>query len=232
MNALELPTEAPSAAGLVDGLGPEVQPQPLPAEQQPAGAAPVFTFNLRTTDQYADYCWFDDVFRREEVPALLAVARSFPLEAASVGNEREVDGGIRSSEVRWVSPTADSLWIFQRIADLVRGANQARYGFDLWGMHEGLQVAEYGAGGFFSWHKDHGKETHSIRKLSVTIQLSDPEEYEGGDLELLAGPEIVTAPRRLGTAVVFPSFVMHRVTPVASGRRRSIVAWISGPPYR
>lgn len=202
------------------------------ATPETSGALPVYSFKLRTTDQYADFCWFDDLFSPDQIRSILAVAQHFPAEQGTVDTSRAANTAIRRSDVRWVTPTAESLWIFERIHDLVWHCNEARYGFDLWGMQEGLQVAEYGPGGFFSWHKDHGAGSHSIRKLSITIQLSDPDDYEGGDMELLAGPEIVTAPRRLGTAVVFPSFVMHRVMPVVSGVRRSIVSWISGPPYR
>lgn len=209
---------------------PDVQAPP-PAEESSSSGA-VFTFKLRTTDQYADYCWFEQAFAPDEVRAILELARRFPTQTASVGTERAVQTGIRTSEVRWVPPTQDSAWVFQRLTDLIAPCNEARYGFDLTGMHEGLQVAEYRQGGFFSWHKDHGQGAHSIRKLSVSVLLSDPSEYEGGDMEFLAGPEIVCAPKALGTAIVFPSFVMHRVTPVTSGVRRSVVAWVSGPPYR
>jgi PKHD-type hydroxylase len=182
--------------------------------------------------QYADVCWFEEAFSREDVARIREVAELFPPETATVGNAREIDAGIRTSVVRWVSPTTDSVWLFDRLAQLVGGCNQSRYGFDLWGLNEGLQVAEYGPGGFFSWHKDHGRDAHSIRKLSVTIQLSDPGDYEGGDMEFLFGPDVTTAPRGFGTAIVFPSYVMHRVTPVTRGVRRSVVAWVSGPPYR
>jgi len=202
------------------------------AEQQRELGDPQFSFALPTTDDYDDFCWFDQAFSAQDVERILAIGETAPMIAGSVGPNPGVNREIRDSEIRWIGPDSESIWLFERITELVQGCNRARYGFDLAGIYENLQITQYGAGGFYNWHKDHGKRAHSIRKLSVTIQLSDPSEYDGGDLEFLAGPQVQTAPRGLGTAVVFPSFVMHRVTPVTRGLRRSIVAWISGPPYR
>ena len=66
----------------------------------------------------------------------------------------------------------------------------------------------------------------------MTIQLSDADAYEGGDLQFMINNKIVNAPREKGTIIIFPSFVMHRVTPITKGTRQSIVGWVSGPPYR
>ena len=215
------------------------EPQASPAEPQADAAPdhlalgePTFTFALRHNDLYEDFCWFDDVFSIDEIDEIQAIAKRLPVKPGSVGLDSGVDPSIRRSEIRWVRPTADNVWLFERITEVIVGCNQGRYGFDLTGIRR-LQITEYRSGGFYSWHMDHGKGAHSIRKLSITIQLSEPSEYEGGDMEFLAGTnKIQTAPRGRGTVIVFPSFVMHRITPVTRGTRRSVVAWISGPPYR
>jgi PKHD-type hydroxylase len=73
----------------------------------------------------------------------------------------------------------------------------------------------------------------SLRKVSITVQLSDPSEYEGGDLDIWqGGKEYITAPRGKGTVVIFPSYMMHRVSPVTVGTRRSFVLWLGGEHYR
>jgi len=72
----------------------------------------------------------------------------------------------------------------------------------------------------------------SHRKLSVTVQLSDEDSYEGGDLQFMINNRIENAPRKKGTVIVFPSFILHRVTEVTKGKRNSIVGWLSGPPFR
>lgn len=99
-------------------------------------------------------------------------------------------------------------------------------------FHEELQLAKYSDRGFFDWHLDFGAGEISARKLSMTIQLSDPNDYEGGDLRFMINKEIVNAPKEKGTIIIFPSFIMHRVTPITKGTRQSIVGWVSGPPYR
>jgi PKHD-type hydroxylase len=79
---------------------------------------------------------------------------------------------------------------------------------------------------------DFGAGEISHRKLSLTVQLSDPNDYEGGKLQFMIDRHVDDAPAQRGTVIVFPLFVMHRVTPVERGVRRSIVGWVSGLPYR
>ena len=105
------------------------------------------------------------------------------------------------------------------------------YGFELTGFYEGAQVARYAPGGHYDWHVDVGEQLQSARKLSLSIQLSDGSEYEGGDFRFL-GPTDAPAPRARGSLIAFPSFVTHRVEPVTQGERLSLVSWISGPPFR
>src|SRR5437763_17198090 len=114
---------------------------------------PVFTFALQALPDYADRCWFENVFSREEIARILRIADTFPDEIATVGTNRLEDEHIRRSRVRWLHVTEETTWIFQRLGDLMSGANDARYRFEISGFHEGLQVAEYGPGAFFNWHK-------------------------------------------------------------------------------
>lgn len=87
--------------------------------------------------------------------------------------------------------------------------------------------------GHFDWHRDSGDQwRRAPRKLSLTLVLSDPEEYEGGEFQFFDGGPITVAPRRMGDMIVFPSDLQHRVTPVTKGMRRSMVAWAAGPRPR
>ena len=100
-------------------------------------------------------------------------------------------------------------------------------------MPESIQYTEYfDNGGHYDWHQDIGPGELSIRKVSVTIQLSDSDEYEGGDLEFLRGATPEQAPRGKGVAVLFPSYLLHRVTPLTGGTRRSLVLWLGGSHYK
>jgi PKHD-type hydroxylase len=97
---------------------------------------------------------------------------------------------------------------------------------------EQLQLSEYNGDdeGHYDWHMDCGKEVNT-RKLSLSIQMSDPEEYEGGELNIHTHAGISTAPKLKGTVILFPSYLLHRVTKVTKGNRKSLVCWIHGPPF-
>jgi PKHD-type hydroxylase len=103
--------------------------------------------------------------------------------------------------------------------------------YDLFGLVDEIQFAKYSVGDGFGWHLDAGGGQTSTRKLSMSVQLCDGDEYAGGDLELCACPQLDPR-RRRGTIIVFPSFLAHQVTPVIRGTRYSLVAWAHGPTFK
>jgi len=114
-------------------------------------------------------------------------------------------------------------------------ANDNLWDFDLISADEKIQYTEYLAEdeGHYTWHQDIGPGMASQRKVSITVQLSESDEYEGGDLELWrGGNNVVTAERGAGVTVLFPSYLMHRVTKVTKGKRRSFVLWVGGQHYK
>ena len=116
---------------------------------------------------------------------------------------------------------------------MISEANNIMLKFDLTAMNESIQYTEYYEdGGQYDWHMDCGIGIQNQRKISVTVQLSDPSDYEGGNLDFNMGGGELTAPRAKGAAVIFPSFYLHRVTPVTKGTRKSFVLWVGGEPYR
>lgn len=209
-----------------------VMPDPAEARQQPTVAAEIFPFPILEQTDYASCCRFEAEFSREEVSAILEMAGALPVEDARLNADRSYDPEHRVSRVSWLPPSSATTWLYRRLGAIVYNANLARYGYDLRGIYEPLQVAEYRKGCFFDWHLDYGPGPHSIRKLSVTVQLSDDDDYDGGDFELFYSFTPDRAVRRLGTVIIFPSYVLHRVTAVTRGVRRSLVAWVSGPPFR
>jgi PKHD-type hydroxylase len=148
------------------------------------------------------------------------------------------DKKFRLSTVRWVprKPPMTTMW--DRMEELFREANFNAFGFDLSCLRE-VQFTEYkahpdGEQGHYKWHEDlnwTAKGPHA-RKLSIVIQLSKPDDYEGGDLQLKHEPPDPVVLRTRGTAIVFPSFHLHQVTPVSRGTRYSLVAWHEGPNFR
>ena len=152
----------------------------------------------------------------------------------------------RDSDIVWINER----WVFKEIQPYVNMANvNADWNFD-WDWSESCQFTKYTKGQFYDWHCDgwnkpydqpdepvHGK----IRKLSVTVSLSDPKEYKGGELEFdfrdqdpNKKPSIRKCTEILpkGSLVVFPGFVWHRVCPVKKGTRHSLVIWNLGKPFR
>jgi|TARA_Y100000114_G_scaffold144026_1_gene152149 PKHD-type hydroxylase len=152
----------------------------------------------------------------------------------------------RDSNIVWMNDR----WIYKEIQPYVHQANaNAGWNFQ-WDYSESCQFTKYTKGQYYDWHCDswdyvynqpntpsHGK----IRKLSVTVTLSDPKEYKGGELEFdfrNLDPDKPRKPRKCkeilpkGSLVVFPSFVWHRVCPVKSGERKSLVIWNLGYPFK
>ena len=152
----------------------------------------------------------------------------------------------RKSNVVWM----DDPWIYKEIHPFIHAANQnAGWNFQ-WDFSESCQFTKYKLNQFYDWHcdswnkpydKPNEPNTHGkIRKLSVTVSLSDETEYEGGDFEFdfrsaddgSNQPQICKEIKPKGSVVVFPSFVWHRVKPVISGTRYSLVMWNLGQPWK
>jgi len=179
------------------------------------------------------YSWYQSAFTEEECESIINVAEQQGfMESKIVGTEdKEYDNEVRNSLVNFIFPNIDTTWIFERLQHVAETLNSGFFNFDITGMNEGCQMTKYVApSGHYDWHLDakpHGK----VRKLSMTLQLSSPDTYEGGDLEVSDGDSI-PLPKDRGTVCCFPSWLSHRVTPVTEGTRYSLVSWVSGPPFK
>ncbi len=142
---------------------------------------------------------------------------------------------VRRADVVWLDDLPQAGWVMDRMIGIMVAANREGYGFDLTDFGESAQAARYDAakGAHFDWHADIGGGMWAMRrKLTVVVQLSDPGDYQGGELDIWAGHTPQTAPRDMGTAIVFPSFHLHRVQPVTEGMRWSLTLWAHGPAFR
>ena len=133
-----------------------------------------------------------------------------------------------------VSSTFAASLSFAKLEEAALAINSEFYSFDLFGVTEALQYTVYdGAeGGHYDWHVDLGGLDCEPRKISLSLQLTAPSQYDGCDLILQAGSGPFGAERARGTLIAFPSYVLHRVTPIQSGLRKSLVIWVAGPPFR
>jgi PKHD-type hydroxylase len=174
------------------------------------------------------------VFTPDECRRIIAAASDGAFEdAALVGGVRADHA--RRSRLFWLDEEGESAWTFRRLLDTFAKVNREHFEFALEEFAERMQVAWYGAeiGGFFDWHTDSGGgPTAGRRKLTMVVQLSEDGSYEGGNLETNADGLIRQASRQIGSALCFPSFVLHRVTPVTQGERYSLTLWAHGPAFR
>lgn len=193
-----------------------------------------YSFGLPLKHNFIEQIYYSGLFLPHEVNQILSLWDDQKTIKATLsdGDGGKYDDELRKSSVMFINNTPENDWIYSKLAGLAMKTNNERFWFDLLGFHQELQLTRYSEGDFFDWHMDFGAGEISARKLSMTIQLSDPDDYEGGDLQFMANQKIVNAPREKGTIIIFPSFVMHRVTPITKGTRQSIVGWVSGPPYR
>jgi PKHD-type hydroxylase len=192
------------------------------------------TFQPTQNVDQTQYYWFENGFTEEEVNHIQLTAEKYQEhDATIIGNQEEVEEAIRKSKIRWLPNNSQWLWMYSRIADMVTEANNALWHFDINSIMDDIQFTEYEAGGgHYDWHLDIGPSTISHRKISIVVQLSNPDEYVGGDLELMPGNYSFAVPRKKGAVAIFPSFMLHRVTPVTEGLRRSAVLWVGGSHYK
>lgn len=166
------------------------------------------------------------VLSKTECANLILQAQKKPLEDGEVFFSKGLEKtSIRSVKGTEITSDAMRQFVFAQIKKL----NDLE--FELSGM-EPLQIFKYEIGDHYDWHTDWSPVNNKKRKLSITIQLSDPSEYEGGDVEILDGPEPRLIPKEIGTATVFPSWAAHRVLPITSGERWAMVAWATGKPFK
>jgi PKHD-type hydroxylase len=177
------------------------------------------------------------LFSLDELDAMVRLGDSLALEKAELSGGGAGYENIRSTKVAWLPRQADTETLYRRMEDAVLQLNARYFHFDLSGLAM-FQYAVYGGpeGGHFDWHKDYGRDPadphQEPRKLTLSLQLSEASGYEGCDLQVRGGNQIDTAPRMRGTLVAFPANVLHQVTPIRSGIRRSLVAWAVGPEFR
>jgi PKHD-type hydroxylase len=172
---------------------------------------------------------FDGVFTPEECARIIEAGDRMPASVGRVNDPNAADGRnpARDTAVRSLPPEADFAWIYQRLLQQAGAHNQQVLGFEL-EQTETMQFLSYGPGQHYDWHVDIGAADLALRKLSLIALLSDPADYDGGELELFFNDQPTPATKSRGALVVFPSFVLHRVRAISRGRRCSLALWLRG----
>jgi PKHD-type hydroxylase len=184
-------------------------------------------------------------FSDSEINQLISIGESLPMIKATVGHGDGDDDkrirSIRRSHTSWIAEN-QAPWLYEKLGYIIQQLNGQFYDYDLWGFHEDMQFTTYTAEdkGFYDWHQDsmgpsideNNVDKRLPRKFSLTLQLSDPDEYKGGDLLIKTSQKPMVAPKAKGQIVAFPSFMLHKVAPVTKGVRKSLVVWVTGPAFK
>ena len=187
-----------------------------------------------------DYvAYWEDFLSDQEINRILTAPEWDSIENAVVGGQddkSELNTDIRTSEVAWMRKNAWNEPLWERLSTVVAEVNRRYFHFDLSGFYEPFQLGMYKEEnqGHYSWHTDMAMSDNNVpRKLSMSLLLSDPSEFEGGNLEIKGiNDEPMNLELRKGRAWFFPSWVLHRVSPVTRGVRKSLVVWVGGPPFK
>ena len=192
----------------------------------------------KTVDErtISPYVVVPNVFSKSECKSIIASLDKYERTPAVTwhGDQYSVNPQWRSLETANITRSENVRWIYERMDKVFFWAAEL-WDLDVRSTLEDLKYLVYNAGSHFSqWHRDSGYKHTALRKISMSIELCDNCEYEGGELhvfpdcrEHVAGPE-----RKPGHAVVFPSHHYHRVTEVTKGTRYALVNWICGPALR
>ena len=162
----------------------------------------------------------DPCFTDAECARIIAEGTALPMkQGVTTGHEAAPEA--RKSTISLFPPEQRHAWIMQRIGKVASDANQKAWRFDI-ARSEALQFSAYGAGQYYDWRIDLGSRgALALRKISVSVQLNDGADYDGGDLEVSLGTTNKRATRKKGSVILFPSYMRHRVLPVTRGIRWS-----------
>ena len=195
----------------------------IPPRQQKGSESVAFWENFLTDDDIAQ---------------LLNLPQWQQIQQATVGLNAMgiVAPSIRQSQTAWFVPCEKTKHIWEKIVNAIAEVNRSFFHLDLTGCYEPGQLSLYVGSeqAHYDWHIDMSEKTDTVpRKLSMSLMLSNPNDFEGGELQIKANSdEVKNAEQAKGRAWFFPSYMLHRVAPVTKGVRRSLVLWVGGPPFR
>ena len=175
------------------------------------------------------------LFTPEQCQKIIDCGRRQKPQQAQVGmNKPEgcVDTKKRVTTISWI-PIEEMKPMYNDLNNFIQKANENHFGFGDIQVTENAQFTEYPEGGFYDWHMDcdvNMAHEPPVRKISMTLLLSPENQFEGGDLELMAKGK--KAKLKQGHAIIFASFLNHKVNPVTRGVRQSLVCWFGGKPFR
>lgn len=180
-------------------------------------------------------------FSPEEVKALRNYCAQLKTVDAGISIDGTVDESERKCKTAFVGQTHETMWVFEKLFNLVHFVNSNFFDFEIKGFSSFQYTCYDSNGSHYDYHLDTrfgvppaklSLDEIPTRKISMSIVLSDPSEYTGGKFMIQEGSLEETIPQPQGAAICFPSFMAHKVCPITSGKRESIVVWVVGPKFR
>lgn len=195
-----------------------------------------------------DTMWYHTRMPEELISLLERDLRQFDNNFSTAVTTGGVNLSKRDSKTTWID---SSHWVCGTCYHYVLLANRKNFLYDIDGFdNESMQYTKYESNEYYGWHQDSGlhsvstpgdnleqnfvvSNSEKVRKLSVIVQLSNPEDYEGGEVQFMRDDgRTYFAPKEKGTIIIFDSRVTHRARKVHSGTRKSLVGWIVGPRWK
>lgn len=175
-------------------------------------------------------------FTDEECDRMIALTKAAYGTPASVGGSLDnsaVNKEIRTATIYDLLNDAENRWIYEKVVKSIAIANKTHFDFEISGIIHNLQLIEYNmmdekSPGHYNWHVDAGSGDPSTRKISYVAQISDPRDYDGCELVVNNFGHEIVANKERGSVHLFPSYMVHKVTPITRGKRFSLVIWIHG----
>ena len=173
------------------------------------------------------------VFTQKLCQEIIDLGKTLQREKGTVFKDKNPDHALaRQSTVSWL-PFDKMQPMYDDITNFIQKTNRNHFGFGDIQIREQAQVTEYIKGDFYNWHTDTALDMDvepPVRKLSMTLLLNDPSEFDGGELQIAGAKN--TKLMKQGHATIFASFLQHTVTPVTRGVRRALVMWFGGEPFK
>jgi len=184
------------------------------------------------TDQVNLYAFWKKAFSKKECQTIINIAKNKGLIKGTTLNDNKTKD-VRDSKISWLYSSDNIDWVFRRVTDITLNLNKRFFKFNLFGINEGFQFTNYKApSGKYGKHIDRAMNI-PVRKLSISIQLTNPKKYEGGELKLYNGKkEGSVMDKEQGTLIIFPSYILHEITPITKGERDSLVTWVTGKQFK
>ena len=199
----------------------------------------IFPLEIKHSQGKDTFAYWENFLSADDISYLLNLNNWSNTSQAEIGgakSDNNINNKIRSTDVSWLYPTNENVHIWEKISEVVSRVNDQFFKFNLTGFYEPMQLGLYSAdkNGHYDWHVDVSmSDQNTPRKLSMVLLLSDPSEFEGGELQLkLENDRPIPVELKKGRAWFFPSYALHKVTPVTKGIRKSLVLWVGGPEFK